>query len=447
MWRRVGSNALANLSAGVSGTLLQIGLTAIATRSFGKEGFAVWAVALSMAALVPLFAANLSTIVTRRIVESLPDQAAAIMRSGHQLARGLSAVSVFGILLCSVILQRYSQPLQDMAASSFGLLMALLVMAQLWQILLQPRFGWHYAHESNWQVARSIACTRLAGLAGFGLLCWLQPGQLVLAALGLLLGTTLGVALCRNTEPVICKAPEDEVHDELAVMRPLLKAFAIWSVGSAVIQYGLPAIMSLLAPAQFTPFYLAYTLNLIVIGTVGTAASAMLAPLTRQRLAGHTAALERLMAWAPLATGLLLVVLMLAIWHLLPSLLTVWSADIASAEEVRLPLFWLAIQTIARSMTLIYSVLLSSAGRAQQMSRPILLELGLTCMAALPFGWAWGPSAFLAALAAAGILTALYTVWTTLNLGICAATSRIRLGLAFVGSQALSLGIWTLASQ
>lgn len=448
MWRRIGSNSLANLSAGVSGTLFQLGLTAIASRSFEPRLFSIWALALSMASLVPLFSANLSSVVTRRLMESRPEQADTILQSSKRLANRLALSTVVVIVFAALFLQQHSAPLQSMAVGPFVLLVLLLVAAQLWNVLLQPQFGSEYARESNWTVARIISSARIGGLIGFGLACILFAGQgLVIVASGLLFGTLGGLFVSSVRCSFARDAATQAIKEETASMLPLLKAFAVWAVGSAVIQYGLPPFMSLLAPRDFNAFYLAYVLNLVLVGTIGSAASALLAPLTRQRLAGATIALERLLALAPLAIGLMLVLVMLLIWFVLPQILAIWSSHMATVEEVRKPLFWLVLQTIARSMTLVHSVLLSSAGRPGQMSRPIVLELCLTLFVALPLGWLYGTTAFLAVLAMAGFVTALYTVWLTLNLGISRMTSRRYLSLAFVSAQGLALGIWSIASK
>jgi hypothetical protein len=454
MVRRLASNALANLVTGASGMLFQIGLTAIATRSFGRDGFTVWALALSMASLVPLFSVNLSIIVMRRLVALPPERSPVVLRAGVELARQLSAMALVTIVLASILLRAYSQPLQAFGAASFVLLVVLLVAAQIWQVALQPGFGWYYASERNWCVARMIIFLRSGALVGIGLLCWQLAGQPLLAALCLALGTALALAVAlapggrRSNETAPPKyAAASDVQAERASMKPLLKAFAVWSIGTAAIQYGVPAIVSLMAPQHFNAFFLAYTLNLIVLGSVGAAAAALLAPMLRKRLSSQTAQLERWMTWAPVLTGLMLVVLMAAIWYALPYLLPIWSPGIATPADVRHYLFWLALQTIGRSVTLVYSVMLSSAGRPDQLIRPVVVELCLAGIVAIPLGWALGDIAFLAALAGAGLAAAIYAAWTTLSLGICRPEARIRLMLVLFASQAIALGTWTLAGR
>ncbi|MFM0505049.1 polysaccharide biosynthesis protein [Paraburkholderia caffeinilytica] len=448
--RRLASNAFANLVTGVSATVFQIGLTAIATRSFGSKGFPIWALAMSLAALVPLFSANLSTVVTRRLLERSSTDEIVVVQAARRYAKHLSCAAIVVILAISTMLHGWSVPLRNVGLPTFVSLVALLVAGQMWQIMLQPGFGRYFARERNWNVALTTIFARVGALAGMGFLCWMISGRPELAAASLTLGACVGLYLVHrilNSNESLEEAPPEAMRAECTAMKPFLKAFIVWSISAAAIQYGLPAIMSILSPNDFSAFYLAYTLNLVVVGTVAAAASALLAPLGRKQLAGHWDSLERWMMFAPLATGLLLLVFLTIVWYALPVLLRVWSAGVSPPDQVRHALFWLALQTIARSMTMVYSVLLSSAGRPIQLSRPVILELGLSCSVALFAGFAFGETAFLAALAVTGLVTAIYTVWITVNLEVCASIARIRLVGIFLLSQILTLGSWILVTR
>lgn len=456
MLRRFASNALANLATGISGTFYQVGLTAIASRSFDSSGFAAWSLAVSLAALVPLFSISLSTIVTRQLVELPKPQHPVLLMAARRVALGLSLIAFVAVVLIALGMQHVSLPARAFGGAAFCLLAALLVLSQIWQVVWQPSFGWFYAHEQNWRAARVIVAARVFATIGMGLLCWRVSGNPVLAALCVAAGAGTGLAVggrARLATKAVTVAdgshhlPVDAVRQHQIAMMPLLKAFAVWSIGSAAIQYGLPAFMSVIEPAHFSAFFLAYTLNQVVIGTVATAASALLAPLARKRLAGDFAHLEMWLSWAPVATAVALVVLMTSLWFAMPYLLAVWSPGIATAQDVRAPFYWLAMQTIARSMTLMHSVLLSSAGRPAQLSRPIFFELALTLLFAAPLGHYFGASAFLAALAGAGLLTAIVTVRMTLWLDVCRPESRTRLMLRFLLSQAVALGLWHAISR
>lgn len=452
--RRFASNAAANVAAGASATLFQIGLTAIASRVLGPVEFGRWALALSLAALTPLFAVNLSSIVTRRLLERGPEHATTVMQAARQWAFALGATALTGICLAGWGLQAASTLLNNRPAWEFVAVVAVLTLGQLWQVLAQPRFGWHFAREHNWHVAIANSAARLTALLAVlgAALCGLQTplglglGLGLGAATGLLLATRWGSA----TTPVPTHRSDASVaaaRAERRAMMPLLRAFAVWALGSAAIQYALPAFVSLIAPRTFTPFYLAYTLNLIVLGVIGAVASAMLAPVTRQRLAGEFNALQRWLTLGPLATGCVLVLMLSMVWYTLPLLLSIWSAGLAGAEDVRRPFFWLGLQTLVRSISLVYSVLLSSAGRPGQMAQPILMELALTVLIALPLGWAFGDVALLAGLAAAGLATAFLTLRVGLALVPYNASQRAKLGLAFLAAQVLACTAWTLLAR
>jgi hypothetical protein len=452
--RRFASNAAANVAAGASATLFQIGLTAIASRVLGSVEFGRWALALSLSALTPLFAVNLSSIVTRRLLEQGPENATTVMHAARQWAFALGSAALAGICLAGWGLQAVSTLLHNRPAWEFLAVVAVLTLGQLWQVLAQPRFGWHFAREHNWQVAITNSAARLmallavlaAALSGLRTPLGLALGLGLGAATGVLLATRWGSA----TPPVQTHrsdATAAAVRAERQAMTPLLRAFAVWALGSAAIQYVLPAFVSLIAPKTFTPFYLAYTLNLIVLGIVGAVASAMLAPLTRQRLAGEFNALERWLTLGPMATGGILLLMLSMVWYTLPLVLSVWSAGVAGVDDVRRPFFWLGLQTLVRSISLVYSVLLSSAGRPAQMAQPILMELALTVMIALPLGWAFGDVALLAALATAGLATAFLTMRVGLALVPYDSTQRAKLGLTFLAAQALACTAWTLLAR
>jgi len=445
MWRRFASNALANLVTGVSGTIFQIALTAVASRTFDREGFSVWTLALSMAALVPLFAASLSTIVTRQLLQH-ETQASAIMGAARQVAFMLCLVALTVITLLGFSLSRVSIPLASQSSWAFSILVLGLSAAQLWQIGAQPRFGWSFARERNWQVAGTIIGVRSGALISMiAAAHWGHANNPLLIAYALAIGSVVGMLVSFRMLPGPVPgsdvlSPEQRTHQAQIVH--LLKGFAVWSVGSAAIQYGLPGFMSLIAAPHYNAFFLAYTLNITVIGTVAAAASALLAPLTRLRVSGNTRSLHAWLTWAPIATGIALLALLATLWIGLAPLLVAWSPGIASAEEVRHHLRWLGLQTIARSIALIYSVLLSSAGTPRQLGRPIIAEMSLTCLVAAPLGWLYGDTAFLSALAVAGLLTAIYTAWCTLKMEALSTLRRRSLLARFMFAQCTSLGPW-----
>jgi O-antigen/teichoic acid export membrane protein len=164
MMRRFASNALANLAAGISGTFYQVGLTAIASRSFDPRDFAAWSLAVSLSALVPLFSISLSTIVTRQLVELPQLQHPILLTAARRIASCLGLIAFVAIILIALGMQYASQPARAFGGAAFCLLVALLVLSQIWQVVSQPSFGWFYAHEQNWRAARGNGTVVLAHL-------------------------------------------------------------------------------------------------------------------------------------------------------------------------------------------------------------------------------------------------------------------------------------------
>ena len=70
MLGRFASNAGANILSGVVAAAYQLGITAMGISTWHGAEFTQWARALSVAAIAPIFAANLSSVVTRRVVQA-----------------------------------------------------------------------------------------------------------------------------------------------------------------------------------------------------------------------------------------------------------------------------------------------------------------------------------------------------------------------------------------
>ena len=149
MWSRFGSNALANVLTGGSTVIFQLGLTALATRSFDAATFSVWSLALSMAGLVPLFTINLSSVVTRQLVPAIAAgrqrQVGLVIRAADRLGIGLALLAVVVIVSAAVGLRWASPALAQTGVGTFLLAVLLLTVGQLWQITNQPAMAWHYA--------------------------------------------------------------------------------------------------------------------------------------------------------------------------------------------------------------------------------------------------------------------------------------------------------------
>ena len=409
MWKRFGSNASANILTGVSSIAFQLGVTAMAARSFDAATFSVWAVALSLAALTPLFAINLSSVVTRQLVRATAaeshDVSDLVLTAARYLSRGLAAFAVVSILVAALALQRTSPILASTAPVTFTLAVLILTIGQLWQISLQPRFGWHYAKEQNWPVAALLLLVRIGALAAMWLATRHLAGDLLATALCLALGHWAGVAVTRTSFfalkiQVVQIGPD--LKRQIAETAHLLRWFAVWSIGMAAIQYGLPPLMSVLGTAHYNAFYFAYSLNLALSGIVGAIGSAMLAPVSRMAISGNRHDMVRALTIVPAAIALILLAILVCLQAAMPLLLAHWSHGLAAPGNVNSYIFLLGFQTIARSLAVVFGIVLASRATAMRLVGPTLLELAVAIFIAFPLGALFGDRVFILGLAGAG---------------------------------------------
>lgn len=427
--------------------LSQLAMTAIAARTFEPGLFAPWTVLLSLAALTPLFSANLASVVTRTLVthEQQAGHAPAILQAAKGLSRRLGLLALVCIGLLVVAIRPWSLPLQQMATGTLAATALALTIAQLWQIGLQPAIGWHFAREHAWTVAAATTFIRLASLAGL-LAAWaLQETSPALAGTMLCGAAWLAVAVVWRLG--FSPRPEAGVDAGLAqehgtAILQLTKAFAVWSAGSAAIQYGLPAAMSILAGARYNGFFLAYTLNLVTLGVLGSVATALMAPTARMVTAGRQASIDRALFWGPVLTAVAVLVMLLVVQAATPLLLPALAPGVASAADVTHFIGLLGFQAIARSLALMFSVVLSAAGTPRQVAMPIGLEILVVVGLAAPAGAWWGGDAFLIALAVAGVLAALLVARLTLQAIGLTRAQTLRVLARFMVIEAGALSVW-----
>lgn len=453
MWVRFGSNAVANVLTGVSSVVFQLGLTAMASRSFDAENFSVWTLALSMASLTPLFAVNLSAVVTRQLVPALTvsgDATAVVMTAARRLGRGLAALAVLAILLGGLALHRSSPNLAATGTGTFALAVLLLTLGQLWQITIQPALGWHYAREQNWPVAGALLLVRVSALAAMWLVTRNRTGDLLATALCLALGHWVGVAIAYTrsfrSQAESCKAGPGLKRQVLETAL-LLRWFAIWSLCMAAIQYGLPQLMSILGTAHYNAFYLAYSLNLVLSGVVGAIGSAMLAPVSRLGSSGDRFALVQALIYLPMLIAFLLVTALFAMRLAMPLLVIRWSHGIAGASDVNAYLFLLGFQTIARSLSVVFGIVMASRATALRLVGPPMVELALVLFVAVPLGAFFGERAFLLALGGAGATAALSAAVVGMRVAGLERSDRRRVMVRFVITEVASLAIWWLIAS
>ena len=454
MWQRFSSNALANLLTGTSSIALQLGLTALATRTFDKATFAVWTLALSMASLTPLFAMNLSAVVTRQLVGSMASKSSTplslIMASARRIGRGLAALAVAVIMLAALALWKTSPELSTTSIGVFAATVLLLTVGQLWQVGLQATFGWHYAHERNWTVAAILLVVRIAALTSMWVGAHQAGGNLLAVAFLLAAGHWAGVALVRLrfVPPAAASAlPDPALKRHISETIELLRWFGVWSVAMAIIQFGLPPLISVLGAAHYNAFYLAYTLNLVLTGIVGALGSAMMVPVTRMGLSADPSAIVRSLTLMPVLISVAILVLLTSLLWSVPFFVDHWSHGVARPSDVSDYLFLLGLQTIARSLSVVFGIVLASRATGVWLVGPTLLEIAVAVFVAMPLGWYFGERVFLLTLAAAGLLTSMALGVVASRLSNLDRTNRVRVIGRFFFIEIASLIAWWILGR
>jgi hypothetical protein len=454
VWVRFGSNAFANVLTGVSSVVFQLGLTALAARSFDADSFSVWTLALSMASLTPLFAVNLSAVVTRQLVPALTTVngkvTAVVMRAARRLGGGLAVLAVLVILLAGYVLHGTSPILVATGTGTFTLAVLFLTLGQLWQITIQPALGWHYAREQNWPVVGIFLLARVGALTAMWLATRIYAGDLLTTALLLGAGHWVGVAVAHKRSfgsRVELRNSGPELNRQVLETALLLRWFAIWSLCMAAIQYGLPQLMSILGAAHYNAFYLAYSLNLVLSGVVSAIGSAMLAPVARLGSTADRPAMVQVLSYLPMLIAFLLLTALVGMRLAMPLLVTRWSHGIASADDVNAYLFLLGFQTIARSLSVAFGILLASRATALRLVGPTLMELGVVLFVAVPLGSFFGARAFLLALGGAGVTAALSTVVVAIMVADLDRSDRRRVMTRFAITEGVALAAWWLLAN
>jgi hypothetical protein len=335
----------------------------------------------------------------------------------HLAFTALAALMLAGILIHSRTTGVEANP------EAFWALLAFLLLGSVWIVLWQIRFGQHYADERNWPPALMLAGARAGGLVGMGAVAVSSYASPLTCGFGLMVGTWSSLILCHALlhRPLVRAVPA-ELNDGNALRRAyrtnlnVFAGFAVWSLGTLIIQYGLPPVVAIIAPARFNAFFLASTLNMIAIGAIGAAMSALLAPLSRWQATGDGAALRRIALAGPLFCGFSCLTALLIAWFGIGPLLQILSTKAATVGEIHSFLAVMGLQTIVRTAALGYSVCLASTGSIRQMSGAIVLEVVITFCVGAPLGWLFGPEALLWGLVLAGFASSLYTASIGLSL-------------------------------
>lgn len=414
MLKRLSSNASANVFSGAVVMISQLGITAMAVATWHGVDFAVWGLAMSVAAIAPIFSANLSSVLTRRLVEAHHRESGramyAIILSGRRISRSLAIISFVTLFCAGAWIQAHSAP-GPLTTSEFLTLLTILLCANGWVLLWQVRFGQCYAGERNWWPAITLACSRGGGILGMFIALYLGSQNPITVALGLLLGTCMGLAIGQLLLPSYwiggaTELPTTlEVRDQFWRNIRVLYGFAFGAVSSLITQYSIPPLIAFIEPQRFNTFYLASVLNAVVVGVISAAMSVLLVQFTRWHAFGTMLGVGRIALFSPaLCAGASLSVLCVCWFGLqfMPdNFFIVRSIDF---NDIRLFLALLGFQTIVRTSASGFAIYVYAAGSSRQMIAPLAIEMLLVLMIAVPLGWLFGVNALILGLMFAALV-------------------------------------------
>jgi hypothetical protein len=454
MIKKIASNASANVVSGLVSFLYQIGLVAVASRVWGGIDFSIWALALSIAAIAPLFGSNLSSVVTRRLLHAnkhlSQSNVPAILFSARLLERQLSVLAIVLLTTIGAILFFYKVSSWTDLYVPICLLFSL-IGTNIWIVLWQVKFGRFYAVENNWSPAFIMGGARLGGLLFFILGIQISSQSLLISSLFLFGGTWIGVLVSNRLTSKITKNYNDVALKSIIFIKVeylenlrIYSGFVIWSLGALFIQYCIPPIFSMIEPDRFNAFYLAYTLSMVAIGVLSTGMSALLAPFLRWHGDEKINYLKRIIYYGPAIASFVSLTIFSAEWYLIGPSMELLSIKAAPIEQVKPFISILGFQSLIRLTAMGYSLVLASLGNPKEMSFAIFFEIILTIMVAFPFGWFFGPYLLLWGLVFSGFISSLYTCYIGFKL---ISKEEIKLSRAvgiFVLSQISVCTIWLI---
>lgn len=452
MLKRFSSNAAANVFSGAVAAAYQMAITAAAVATWKGSDFAAWGLAMSIAAIAPIFSLNLSSVVTRRLVETRHGGSevvgTAIVLAGRRISWGLTSMA-FIILLCTGAWIQGHSASGPLTMSEFLIFLAMLLSTNSWFLLWQVRFGQYYADERNWLPTFVLACARGGGMLGILVVLALGSESLIAVALGLFLGTWMALfaaqlVLSRPQRTDSAGKPPTTLELRVQFGRNLhvLYGFAFGAASSLIIQYSIPPLIALIAPQRFSAFYLASTFNAVALGVLSASMSALLAPFTRWHTTGSVRAMQRIALFSPaLCAGVCLSVLCVC-WFALELILGALTARSADINDVRLFLALLGLQAIVRTSAAGYATYVSSAGTSRQMGTPLVIEMVLAFTVAVPMGWLFGVNALLLGLTLAGLVGSQFSSKAFTSLSVTAQVSARTAFTSLLTAQLVGSALW-----
>ena len=419
MLKKFAWNAGANVFSGAMAAAYQLTITFMAIKAWHGTEFSSWALALSVAAIMPIFAINLSSLVARRVVEGLHSKSEviepAVLLSGRRIGHQLTFIAFVSLICAGTFLHMHSTT-EVMSTAGFFWMLLLLLLTNTWVLLWQVRFGRYYADECYWPPALMFGAARMGGEIGMIIALALSNQSLAAAACGLCVGTWMGLGCAQVLLPspsivrIVGAGPSrTEIQKQYRKNTLMLSGFAVGSVSMIVIQYGIPPFMAILTAQRFNAFYLASVFNTIVIGVLAAAMAPMLAPLTRWHIRGEVSSLRSIILFSPILCASISFLALCFCWYAMDPILHAVTVRTASVEEIRIFLALLGFQTIIRNAAAGFAMYVSSAGSPREMAAPIIIEIALAVIVAVPVGLLYGALPLLYGLIFAGALGSLYS--------------------------------------
>jgi hypothetical protein len=419
MLKRFASNAVANMFSGAVAAAYQLTITGTGSRAWYGAEFSSWALAWSVAAIAPIFAANLSSVIARRVVEARHGMAGAvemaIVQAGYRIGQHLTLLAL-GVLVCAGAWIHKQSVSGALPTSEFLVLLVMLLLTNSWLLLWQVRFGRHFADERNWPPALTLAAARIGGTAGMIAGLAASGHSLAAAGFGLCAGTWTGLACAQlllprpreiGSEAAYPSGPD--LQTQYRSNLQLLSGFAVGALSMLVIQYSIPPLMALIAPERFNAFYLASTLNMVAVGGLAAALSAMIAPFARWQASGDARSLQRVALFSPILCASSCLAVLCLCWYALGPVLHALRLRAASIEDIRTFLGILGLQTIVRNAAGGFAIYIAAAGTSRQMAAPLIIEITLAFTLAFPIGWFYGERALLYGLILSSLIGSAYS--------------------------------------
>lgn len=407
MWRRLGSNMVANLMLGASAAAYQAGLAAVASRALGEAGFAIWAFAASIAVLVPVFTLNLSSAIVRRLLKlsPLPDSSwTQPLAAGRDIARTLTLVAVGAMMVAAVSLTFFHRDIFRPGDWSGPIVLILLAIGFANLVSTQAEQAENIARHRNWSNTAALAGGRALSLALAVAAAMIWPRAETIAAAAAV-GMMIGAIWLRRMAPLARAIPPaiKGQGSERSIILHLTSGLAVWSMSMGLIQYGAVPIGALIAPSSATSLYLASTLVALGVGAITAVTGAMLAPIGQRVATADNHGAARLTLFLAIAIWLVALAGYGLTYLLLPVLLPAWVGGHADVETVRGIFLLFALQQSLRSLGAAASTVVAMVGATRHQIQAVALEMSMVALLAWPAAHLGGLNAFLLLLSVAAL--------------------------------------------